>query len=745
MKSVTSIILFCVISARVFSAEFSGVVMDKHTMEPIPYASINVVDLNFVIECDSVGTFHMNANVPSSFSIIASAIGYESVQLELKEGNPIGLEILLEKSHLEFEEIIVSGFRNSLGTKTIANIESRSLKDLKLLPSGTLGDLIANIPGVYQSTTGVGISKPVIRGLGSNRVVTYLNGLRIENQQWGADHGLGLTDLGVGRVEIIKGPASLLYGSDALGGVIYFVDEPYAKVNTVEAELGSRLESVSMGIKSYAGVKLSTSNFRFNLYANQFNHADYQLPSGLYGAQSRFKGNNVKLNMGFNRGNWVSNIRYNFLQNRLGIPGHTHEEEIDPAEFQITTQSRGNSLPAQVNQNHYLLWENKIYFDKGKLEVLLGHTRNLLTEFEEKVTIPGLELDLNSTTYNIRFSSSEDKRWNWTLGAQGMMQTNRNSDRAEEILIPDANIFDNGVFGLLGGQLGNWKVETGLRWDSRNITAYETNASDFSKMYQSINYSVGVAKFSEKFTFKAKLSTGFRAPHTSELLSDGIHHGTLRYELGNPDLLSEKANQLDVYVEHKTEHLNIVVNPFVNYIRDYITPRLMDTTIQGLPGYEYSQIDRVLLGGADVGFHYHPHFAHFIHFESSFSFVLGQSMDGEALGLIPQPRSNSSLKIELGLGKKFQLENIVVQHQYVLSQSRVEPGETPSPDYQLMNVAANFKAGSLMSISAGVRNVFNEEYIDHLSRLKNIGMYHPGRNFFVQLAFNFNKQLNNKK
>ena len=152
----------------------------------------------------------------------------------------------------------------------------------------------------------------------------------------------------------------------------------------------------------------------------------------------------------------------------MGIPGHTHEEEIDPDEFQITTQSRDNSLPAQVNQNHYLLWENKIYFDKGKLEVLLGHTRNLLTEFEEKVTIPGLELDLNSTTYNIRFSSSKDKRWNWTLGAQGMMQTNRNSDRAEEMLIPDANIFDNGVFGLLGGQLGNWKVETGLRWDSRN-------------------------------------------------------------------------------------------------------------------------------------------------------------------------------------------------------------------------------------------------------------------------------------
>ena len=213
-----------VISKWAFLAEFAGVVKDKNSKEPIPYASISIVDLNVLIECDSAGVFRLNINVPSRFSLIVSAVGYESVQLVLEENNPASLEIFLEQSHLEFEEIIVSGFRNSLSAKTIANIESRSLEDLKLLTSNSLGDLIANIPGVYQNSTGVGISKPVIRGLGLNRVITYMNGLRIENQQWGADHGLGLTDLGIGRVEIIKGPASLLYGSDALGGVIYFVD-----------------------------------------------------------------------------------------------------------------------------------------------------------------------------------------------------------------------------------------------------------------------------------------------------------------------------------------------------------------------------------------------------------------------------------------------------------------------------------------------------------------------------------------
>ncbi|MBT5403022.1 MAG: TonB-dependent receptor [Crocinitomicaceae bacterium] len=744
MKRIPLLITFIVFSFWAYPAEFAGVVKDKNSKEPIPYASISIVDLNVVIECDSVGLFRLNINVPSRFSLIVSAVGYESVQLALEENNPTSLEIFLEQSHLEFEEIIVSGFRNSLGAKTIANIESRSLEDLKLLTSNSLGDLIANIPGVYQNSTGVGISKPVIRGLGLNRVITYMNGLRIENQQWGADHGLGLTDLGIGRVEIIKGPASLLYGSDALGGVIYFVDEAYTKVNTVAAELGSRFESVSMGTKSYASVKFSKTNFRFNIYANHYNHADYELPSGLYGAESRFKGNSAKLSLGINKGKWVTNLRYNFLQNRLGIPGHTHDETIIPAEFQITTQGRENNLPAQENQNHYLLWENKFYFDYGKLEILLGHTRNLLTEFEEKFTKPALQLDLNSTTYNIRFNRSSDNKWKWTIGAQGMMQSNRNSDKAEESLIPNSNIFDNGIYGLINGQFGTWKVESGLRWDSRILAAFDSSVSVFSNTYQSINYSIGVAKFGKKFTFKTNLSTGFRAPHSSELLSDGVHHGTLRYEIGNENLVSEKANQLDTYLEYKAEHINFVVNPFVNFLQDYIAIEAMDTLIEGLPSFKYNQVDQVIMSGVDLGFHYHPHFAHFIHLESSFSIVFGEALDGQPLGLIPQPRANSSLKFELNSEKSFRLENVMVQHQYLFAQDRVASLESRSSAYQLFNIAANFNYKARINFSCGIRNLLNEQYIDHLSRLKNIGMYHPGRNFFVQVKFNLTtKQLNN--
>ncbi len=131
--------------------------------------------------------------------------------------------------------------------QTISNIESRKLSELNIIQPTTLGEAISNIPGVYQSTTGVGISKPVIRGLSGSRVVTYLNGLRIENQQWGGDHGMGVDELGIGSVEVIKGPASLLFGADALGGVVYFVDEPYENQNTISSTLQSRYNSVTMG------------------------------------------------------------------------------------------------------------------------------------------------------------------------------------------------------------------------------------------------------------------------------------------------------------------------------------------------------------------------------------------------------------------------------------------------------------------------------------------------------------------
>jgi iron complex outermembrane receptor protein len=137
-----------------------------------------------------------------------------------------------------------------------------------------LGEAISNMSSVYQTSTGLGISKPVIRGLSGMRVISFLNGLRIENQQWGGDHGMGINENGIGNVEVIKGPSSLLYGADAMGGVVYFTDEAYAKQNEIQAKVESRYETNTSGSNNFATLKFNKNNLRFNLHANYANHAD---------------------------------------------------------------------------------------------------------------------------------------------------------------------------------------------------------------------------------------------------------------------------------------------------------------------------------------------------------------------------------------------------------------------------------------------------------------------------------------
>ncbi len=746
MKRFISILLLFLVTNVALSIQFSGVIKDQATKAPVPFASIFLPDMGMVTTCDSVGAFNLSITLPNHINVVVSAFGYESKKVRISTEKTTSLEIFLNKSSTTLGTVIVSSQRNALERLTISNIEAVKLDNPQMATAATLGDMIAMVPGVYQNTIGTGISKPVIRGLSGNRVVSYLNGLRIENQQWGGDHALGVSDLGVGRVEVIKGPSSLLYGSDALGGVLYMIDVPYAEHNTVEVLGSSRFETVSLGTKNVLGVKLSKGKVRFNLHGNYVSHADYQLPNGKYGMSSRFNEKNIKMAFGFNHKSWVTNLRYNYLQNRLGIPGHTHDPIITPETFQVEEQNRYDVVPAQVNHNHYLLWENNIYFGKNKLEVILGQTMNELQEYEEKFSIPALHMQLNSSTYNIRYKHDIGDTWNWVVGAQGMYQTNRNDNGVEEQLIPDANLLDNAAYLLLGKTLSDtWSAETGLRLDTRMISAFNDagEGTDLTGTYTNLNYSLGIAKITKYLNIKANLTSGYRAPHTSELLSNGAHHGALRYEIGNRDLEAEKAIQADLDLEYNNAQWKLFVNPFVNVIADYIALNPLDSTINSLPVFAYTQLDNATLYGIETGFSYEPKFADFLKLSSNYSNVIGEDANGAPLSLIPQSRINSSLEFKFNSDQKIRFNSIIVQHQYLFAQDKVSQFETPTDSYQVINLGVSMHADGKADtdLRFGVRNLLNEEYIDHLSRLKNIGMANPGLNFYAELIVKLKHKL----
>ncbi len=726
-----------------YAQSFSGVITSSSTNQPISGVAISILDVNAQIISDSLGRFSFSNNLPSHFNVQFSAIGYETSVLYLESNSTIQ-QIKLTEKHVALDEVTISGPKGMLQKYNAIHIETRKLSDLNAIPTTNLGEALAAIPGVYNSSTGIGISKPVIRGMQGIRVVSLLNGMRIENQQWGGDHGMGITELGIGTVEVIKGPSSLLYGADALGGVIYYEDEPFALQNEMQVGVKSQFESNTLGTSNQLTYKISKKNFRLNLAGSYTNHADFQLPNGAFLSNSRFNEKGLKASFGTNYKNWGLSVRYNFSTSVVGIPGETEDSIPSPASYQTTLQERSLLLPSQQFHNHFLSVQNSWYLAKQTISLLVGETVNRLQEFEDSEDTAALNMVLSNTLYHLKSVTKFNGRFNFVYGLQGMLQDNSNDPTAEEKLIPSSNTFDNGIYGLMYFKHSKWNTQAGIRGDIRVIKSRE-NFNGFEgvkKQFPSLNFSIGTVRSGKETTARINVSTGFRAPHLSELMANGAHDGALRYEIGDINLKAEKASQLDLTYEIHKDHLEFIVNPFGNYVRDYIMLTPIDSTIDALPVYQYKQKNQVWLFGGDIAIHIHPHFAHWMHLESNYSFIQAESQN-EKLALMPQNRINSTIRFDLKMKSWIKLTEIVVQHSYLFEQNRVASFETQSAAYQLINIGTNWKLGKKapVTVGFGVKNLLNASYIDHLSRLKNIQVSQPGRNFYVSLKYSFNKTI----
>lgn len=720
-----------------YGADLSGLVLDEKNQTPIPYATIQFVDLNTGVVCDENGKFYFSGDLPQHILAKISAIGYETRLLKLYASRDV-ITIVLHPSHIELEEFVVSTM-GELQNSTITNVEKRSIEELHVIPSANLVEAVSNIPGVYNSNTGIGISKPVIRGLSGIRVVTYLNNLRIENQQWGGDHGLGINDNGLGSVEVIKGPASLLYGADALGGVIYLKEEAFANQNTKEGYYNSQFETNSFKSNQSFGVKLSGTRLSFNLFGNYTAASDYQLPGGDYLKNSRFTQSDIKASIGYHRKNWLVTVRYNYNQSRIGIPGHTHDSIVTQEAFISSNQGRKNTIPAQFITNHHLLVENVFYFKQSKLTLRNGYTSNNLQEYEEKYSIPAIDMLLSNYFNTAIWSRELTENQSLKIGGQVMILQTSNGVNAEEQLIPNGSTQDLGAFVIYQGDIKTWKYQLGVRFDQRVLFSSTEDNMAWQRSFMGGNYSAGVNKKLDVFVLRANFSTGFRPPHSSEMVVNGVHHGSFRYEIGNENLISEKASQIDVGVEYGGEHLSISVNPYLMSIKNFIYLQPTDSLVDSYAVYEYHQDELTTLKGADISLHYHPHFLHRLHLEHNTSFVGAIKSDNSHVSLIPPARTNTVVKYQLDSKGIVSFKYVALQHLYFFQQKMVSAPEIASEAYHLINLSMNveFKFKYPLELKLGVTNVLNSEFVPHLSRLKPFQIPAPGRNFTIGLKIKF--------
>ena len=738
-----TLFLFLFLNAFVYS-QVKISIKNKEDHTAITNVEIYILETDQIFACDENGSINLGDLNLQRYTLKIFSLGFGS---ELKQIYPFKKSeyvFYLEQNNIKLEEVTLSGTTIQRQNDNPFFIESKNINELSHISAMNMGELISRIPGMYQASLGNGISKPVIRGMQGMRVVSLINGLRIEGQQWGGDHGMGMSQLGLGSVEIIKGPSSLLYGADALGGVIYYNDVPYPKNNSVELNAMSEYNSNTHGTVNRVMYKKSLKKLRWMSGIGYANHADFQLPNKKYALNSRFSEVVAKTSISYNTNKSIHHLRYTYNNTLSGIPGNSSDTSAGFLDFQVENQLRFHLLPSQYFSNHYLSSNNKWFAGKSEFQFLGGFTSNRLIEYDQTILEPSLSMTLNNFYHTFKWTYNSSKRFKWVNGIQGMLQTNKNAQNATDLLVPNSVSLDEGLFSIAILEFENMSFQGGLRYDMRNLKAndYPQSNEILIKNFQGLNTSLGMVYKTKNITYRTAISTGFRAPHLTELLSDGFHMAVLRYEIGDIDLDIEKATQLDFSMEIFGNQFSIVINPFINNINDYIYLQPIDSIIDGIGVFTYEQKSNVLFYGSDLGYHYIPSKLNGFELEGSFSIVRVAVNEENNISLIPQPKFQNTIGWQINYGDYVKINRISLNHTWMGPQNQVAFNEFASKMYNYFDLSMELSFGkqSRFSLNIGVKNLMNSEYIDHLSRLKNIYMPSPGRTYYTQLSYNFNSK-----
>jgi iron complex outermembrane receptor protein len=784
--------------ATVADNTLSGTITDKSSHTPLPGATVYLPDLHVGASADAQGHFSIKHLPKGRYLVEVHYIGYAAFTETALIDGATTLDISLGETLIEKNEVVITGVNLATTLKQTPTPVSIVRKDyLDANISTNIIDAIAKLPGVSQLTTGPAVSKPFIRGLGYNRVVVVNNDVRQEGQQWGDEHGIEIDDYNVSKVEVLKGPASLVYGSDALAGVVNIVAPGPVAQGHIKGNVAANYLSNNGQIAYHADIAGNQNGFNWSVYGTQKWAHDYQNKYDGYVYGSGFNNTNFGAAIGVNKSWGSSNLSFTSFNQHLSIvegERNAAGKFIKPinnngvADEAVATNSDFKSysvgLPRQQINHQKLVWDNNLYLNNGgRLAVTLAYQWNRRQEFED-VLAPdeaGLYLKLNTFNYALKYYLPEMKGWQTTFGVNGMQQHNDISS-SREFLIPAYDLFDAGVFAVTSKTFNKLTLSGGLRFDNRSMkikslsldddgkpvsTGGEAKFSSFDKNFSNISGSVGFSyAASDKVTLKLNAARGFRAPNISELAANGVHEGTIKYEYGNSNLKPEVSTQGDAGIEFSSQHVSVAASVFYNHITNFIYSRKLLNAAgndsvpavdndEGYSAFKYQQSTANLYGG-EFTLDIHPHPIDWLHFENTVSYVKamspGASDSTKYLPNIPAGRWLSELK------GRFKKVGGVMQNAYVsvgmdmtFAQNDVYYAyqtETRTGGYTLLNAGlgtdfVNKNNKVLFSLHLAANNLTDVAYQNHLSRLKygpeneatgRLGVFNMGRNFSVKVT-----------
>lgn len=702
------------------------------------------------------GTYQLE--VPSYLKIVTLEITYigyrtqtKTIDLSEDKSNDYTLDIQLEETQIELQEITVTAGLAKRKDEVPYPIETVKVKEIVATGEVNFARAIANTPGVYFTNFGLGGGQPVIRGLTNTNLVTLNNGIKQESFQFSSNHPFLIDEYTASHVEIIKGPASLQYGSDAVAGVVNVIRERPAKPNSIEGNVVSQYHSNTNGFLNSLGLKGGFDNLFFGVRGSIKSHRDYSDGDKNIVDNTRLNEDNLSLYSGFRSNRGIFTLNYNFTNSEYGIQNRPQINLFgNPLSETLLTEDRKNEVWYQDLDNHLISSNNTVFFGKNTLDIDLGYQSNIrelvgggINEQGELVQPLLVSMQLNTFTYNTKLNIPTG-RHNVVFGINGVVLNNKADEDKPNVPMPDAEVNDIGFYSIGDFQLSdNLTLTTGLRYDYRKMQSFpvataNTDRFEVDNTYNSVNGSLGITySYSENQFLKANIARGFRSPNVPELTQNGIHGG--RFEQGDPDLDAQSNYQLDITYHLHTNWATLNIAPFFNSINKYIylVQTNQDAPIGGGKVFQHVQNDANLWGG-EIALDIHPMTWLGIH--GSYSMIrakiIDDNVDIDHPTFTPQDRLTGEIILQQEQLGFFKSPNFSIEVMNFFKQSRTGQNEAITPAYTLINtrLGASLAIGKkTLDLFINGSNLTNVAYFDHLSITKPLELNMMGRNVIFGL------------
>lgn len=761
MKSYYSLLLLFFFTAQITFAQnsLSGKITSKETKQPLRYATVTIPDLHALATADSLGNFKFEKIPAATYQVQVNTLGYKTFSGTISVQGTTVINFELSESATELAEVVVTGSSKAMEIKkSPMSIVSINQQYLNTTISTNIIDAISKIPGVSAITTGPNISKPVIRGLGYNRILTLYDGMRQEGQQWGDEHGIEMDKYAFSRIEVIKGPASLMYGSDAIAGVVNLIPNQPSVDNKISGSVLTEYQSNNGMVGASAYITGNKNGIEWGGRVSQRLAKDFQNPIDGRVYNTAFQETDANGFFGMHRKWGLSHLSVSLFDNLQEIPDGSRDSLTRKFTKQITEADTFRPIVSNRELNSYKIsvlhqrvqhyrayLKNSFFFTNSRLDANFGFQRSERREYSHPEApyqnVAGLYLQLNTLTYDLKYFMPEFKSWETVVGINGMIQNN-DVTKGTEFVIPSYNQFDFGSFFTFKKDFGKLNLAGGARYDLRrfqnqelytkpnpvsgfdqavsgsDIAGADKPFANYATTFHGLTGSIGFSYLiDEAWAMKLNLARGYRAPNISEISANGVHPGTNLYQIGNDQFKPEFSNQVDVGTSFNSKSVNASASFFINKIDNYIyNQRLLTTSGKdslrtsgsiSYPAYKFQQ-GSVLLYGFEANIDFH--IVKQLHFDNSASLIYGDnySFTGaqrtnatKYVPFMPPFKFISELKYEWSeKSAVFDRPFVSLQMQYTATQNRVftyDKTETRTAGYTLVN----FGTGTRIKNKAG--------------------------------------------